>query len=75
MKVGDIQVLLAASNRWWRDPEGWARGDPNLRAAAAAPFSYRAGALNGLIPGGCTYCVVPGAPARALRSSTRFLTC
>ncbi len=51
MKAGDIQLHLATTNRWWRGT-GWERDDPRLRAAAAAPFRYRSGALRDLTPGG-----------------------
>lgn len=52
MKVGEIQLRLAATNRWWREPDTWQRDDPDLRRAAGAAFAYRAGALRGLQPGG-----------------------
>ena len=52
MKQGEIQQMLAATNRWWRDPAGWARQDPDLREASAAPFTYSAGVLDDLAPGG-----------------------
>ena len=44
--------MLAATNRWWRDPHGWRRDDPDLREADGAPFRYTAGVLDGLVPGG-----------------------
>ena len=52
MKQGEIQQQLAATNRWWRDPDGWTREDPDLREASAAPFVYSAGVLDDLAPGG-----------------------
>ena len=52
MKQGEIQQMLAATNRWWRDLDGWAREDPDLREASAAPFDYSADALDDLAPGG-----------------------
>ena len=52
MKHGEIQQLLTATNRWWRDPAGWVRDDPDLREANDAPFSYVAGVLDNLAPGG-----------------------
>ena len=52
MKHGEIQQMLTATNRWWRDPSGWVREDPDLREASAAPFSYVAGVLDDLAPGG-----------------------
>ena len=52
MKHGEIQQMLTATNRWWRDPTGWMRDDPDLREANAAPFSYVAGVLDDLAPGG-----------------------
>src|SRR5262245_57441262 len=61
MKAGDIQLQLSASNLWWRG-EDWAAADPNLRRAKAATFSYRAGSLRGLAPGGLY--LLPG-PRRA----------
>jgi predicted AAA+ superfamily ATPase len=51
MKAGQIQMHLAETNRWWRSP-GWDRDDPDLRAAASAPFDYRSGALSDLRVGG-----------------------
>ena len=52
MKQGEIQQMLAATNRWWRDPHGWTRADPDLREASVAPFTYSAGVLDDLAPGG-----------------------
>ena len=52
MKQGEIQQMLATTNRWWRDPHGWTRADPDLREASVAPFMYSAGALDDLAPGG-----------------------
>lgn len=52
MKQGDVQQALAATNRWWRSPQGWAADDPDLRAAAEAPFAYDPDALRELTPGG-----------------------
>lgn len=52
MKQGEVQKQLAATNRWWRNPTGWAADDPDLRDAARAPFSYEPGALDNLAPGG-----------------------
>jgi uncharacterized protein len=51
MKAGDIQLSLAESNRWWR-PGNWQDADPDLRRARQAPFAYRSGCLDGLVPGG-----------------------
>lgn len=51
MRSGQLQLQLGASNPWWRTPD-WARDDPDLRAAAAAPFSYRARCLADLVQGG-----------------------
>jgi uncharacterized protein len=51
MKAGSVQVELAATNRWWRTP-AWADADRQLKTAATAPFSYRAGCLRDLRPGG-----------------------
>ena len=52
MKQGEIQQAIAATNRWWRDPQGWMREDPDLREADAAPFRYAGGALNDIVAGG-----------------------
>ena len=52
MKHGEIQQTLTATNRWWRDPAGWTHDDPDLREANDAPFSYVAGVLDNLAPGG-----------------------
>ncbi len=52
MKRGEAQQSLIATNRWWRDPEGWAARDPDLREADDAPFHYAAGVLSNLTPGG-----------------------
>ena len=52
MKQGEVQHLLAATNRWWRNPRGWAADDPDLREAEEAPFSYSPAVLEGLEPGG-----------------------
>ena len=52
MKQGDVQRMLVATNRWWRDPRGWSRDDPDLRDADDAPFRYSAGVLDDLAPGG-----------------------
>ena len=52
MKRGEAQQTLIATNRWWRDPKGWAARDPDLREADDAPFRYTAGVLSSLVPGG-----------------------
>ena len=52
MKAGEIQHRLASTNRWWVDPSGWSAGDPDLREAARAPFSYTTGVLDDLVGGG-----------------------
>ncbi len=52
MKQGDVQQLLAATNRWWRNPTGWAADDPDLREAAEAPFDYDPDVLGELATGG-----------------------
>ena len=52
MKRGEAQQTLIATNRWWRDPDGWPRSDPDLREASEAPFDYRAGVLANLAAGG-----------------------
>ena len=52
MKQGEIQQILTATNRWWRNPRTWMRQDPDLSEANTAPFRYVAGVLNDLEPGG-----------------------
>ncbi len=47
-----IATVLADTNRWWRDPQGWQRSDPTMRSARASAFRYRAGPLRDLVPGG-----------------------
>ena len=48
MKQGEVQQMLTATNRWWRNPRDWQRDDPDLREADGAPFRYSAGVLDGL---------------------------
>ncbi|MDE0449748.1 MAG: AAA family ATPase [Spirochaetaceae bacterium] len=52
MKQGEVQQMLTATNRWWRNPRDWQRDDPDLREADGAPFRYSAGVLDDLAPGG-----------------------
>lgn len=52
MKQGEVQQLLTATNRWWRNPSGWAADDPDLREAAEAPFAYSPEVLDNLTAGG-----------------------
>lgn len=52
MKQGDVQKLLAATNRWWRSPDGWTADDPDLREANGAPYDYTPRVLDDLVPGG-----------------------
>ena len=52
MKQGEVQHMLTATNRWWRNPRDWPRDDPDLREADGAPFRYAAGVLDDLAPGG-----------------------
>ncbi len=52
VKQGEIQQMLAATNRWWRNPRGWPMDDPDLREAGEAPFRYSAGVFDDLAPGG-----------------------
>lgn len=47
-----MQQLLTTTNRWWRNPSGWAADDPDLREADDAPFAYDPGVLDNLTPGG-----------------------
>ena len=54
MRQGEIQQLLVATNRWWREPKGWTRNDPDLREAAQASFRYTAGVLAALSRGSLT---------------------
>ena len=44
--------MMAATNRWWRNPRAWSQDDPDLREADSAPFRYSAGVLDDLVPGG-----------------------
>lgn len=52
VKQGDVQRLLSATNRWWRDPIGWTDVDPDLREAAEAPYDYVPCPLDDLVSGG-----------------------
>lgn len=52
MKQGEVQQLLTLTNRWWRNPDGWAADDPDLREADEAPFACSPGVLDNLTPGG-----------------------
>ena len=52
VRQGEVQQMLAATNRWWRDPDRWRLDDPDLREACEAPFRYSAGVLDDLTPGG-----------------------
>lgn len=52
MKQGEVQKLLSATNRWWRNAHGWAANDPDLREAADAPYDYSPHVLDDLVPGG-----------------------
>ena len=52
MKPGTIQDRLTATNRWWADPQDWAKQDPDLIEVAEAPFHYTPRALANLTPGG-----------------------
>lgn len=52
MKPATVQKLLTETNRWWRNPTGWALDDPDLREAAEAPYAYTPGALGDLVVGG-----------------------
>ncbi len=52
MKLGAIQDRLTATNRWWADPQDWAKQDPDLIEVAEAPFHYTPKALANLTPGG-----------------------
>ena len=69
VKQGDVQRMLVATNRWWRDPRGWSRDDPDLREADDAPFRYSAGVLDDLAPGGLYVLRGPHASASPWRSS------
>lgn len=51
-KQGELQQLLTATNGWRREPAEWGESDPDLKAAAEAPFVYNAGVLTDLKPGG-----------------------
>ena len=52
VKQGEMQRMLVATNRWWRNPRGWPMDDPDLREAGEAPFRYSADVLDDLAPGG-----------------------
>ena len=52
LKPGLIQQTLSDGNRWWRDPQGWALRDHELRAVREAPYDYTSGAVSNLTPGG-----------------------
>ncbi len=52
MKPGAIQDRLTATNRWWSDPTGWVKQDPDLIEVADAPFLYMPQALANLTSGG-----------------------
>lgn len=52
LKPGFIQQTLSEGNAWWRDPQGWAGRDRDLRAAREAPYRYTSGAVSNLTPGG-----------------------
>lgn len=52
MRAGELQAELTATNGWWRQPRDWTSQDPDLQAAAAAPFTHSAGVLEDLVPGG-----------------------
>jgi predicted AAA+ superfamily ATPase len=47
-RVPPLQVLTA-SNPWWVNPR-WAETDPQLRAVASAPFSWRPSLLDDIAP-------------------------
>ena len=70
MKQGEIQQILVATNRWWRNSHDWMRDDPDLREANEAPFRYSAGVLKGLAPGGLHVLRGPGGWASPWRLST-----
>jgi predicted AAA+ superfamily ATPase len=46
---GLLTADLGRTNPWWGDP-GWAARDPQLRAAAAAPFAYEPAVLADVAP-------------------------
>jgi uncharacterized protein len=55
MKRGELEHQLTKTNPWWRATErgrDWTTDDPDLRAAAEAPFVYRPQPLDGISPGG-----------------------
>ena len=43
---------MTATNRWWSDPDGWTKHDPDLIEVAEAPFRYTPRTLANLTPGG-----------------------
>ncbi len=52
MRIADIDAELIHSNPWWRDPEGWAERDVQLRAVRDSAFAYAPRPLADLAPGG-----------------------
>lgn len=52
MKQGEIQQILTQTNLWWRNAKGWATEDPDLQEVNQAPYTYTAGVLEDLTPGG-----------------------
>lgn len=52
MRTPDIDVELAESNPWWREPRTWESSDVQLRAARRSHLTYAPRPLHGFEPGG-----------------------
>jgi len=52
MNDAEIARLLTAGNRWWRDPQGWTDGDPDLRRLRDTPLAYAPAPLASIAPDG-----------------------
>lgn len=52
MRATDIDVELAESNPWWRDPHGWEQSDVQLRTARQSALEYQPRPLRDLARGG-----------------------
>jgi predicted AAA+ superfamily ATPase len=52
MNDAELGRMLTAGNRWWRDPQTWAEGDPDLRRLRDAPLDYAPEPLGGIAPDG-----------------------
>lgn len=52
--MNDAQLLARLSDKctWWRDPAGWERDDPDLKAVRAASITYEPAPLADIRPNG-----------------------